>query len=152
MNVIEEKDIPKYNCHKCNEKQLRNPLGLYYEQLIYALFRDNFCHTSVTLQSHFLTKIVDYHKQTYIHTNDKSVWDSGFKPFSYCGTIAQRESTSLTSKGSLVQSQLVPPFLSELNFIKNALSTYSIFTFIKKYIDYISNKIDFYYLKYYLRI
>tara|TARA_R110002153_G_scaffold269220_1_gene434678 strand:- start:138 stop:491 length:354 start_codon:yes stop_codon:yes gene_type:complete len=22
MNVIEEKDIPKYNCHKCNEKQL----------------------------------------------------------------------------------------------------------------------------------
>ena len=70
---------PKYNCHKCNEKQLRNPLGLYYEQLIYALFRDNFCHTSVTLQSHFLTKIVDYHKQTYIHTNDKNVWNSGFK-------------------------------------------------------------------------
>jgi hypothetical protein len=22
MNVIEEKDIPKYNCRKCNEKQL----------------------------------------------------------------------------------------------------------------------------------
>ena len=22
MNVIEEKEIPKYNCHKCNKKQL----------------------------------------------------------------------------------------------------------------------------------
>ena len=73
---------------------------------------------SVTLQSHFLTKIVDYHKQTYIHTNDKSVWDSGFKPFSYIGTIAQRESTSLTSKGSLVQSQLVPP----LNYIYRVMT------------------------------
>ena len=79
-------------------------------------------------------------------------WNLGFKPNVLNGTIAQRESTSLTSKGSLVQSQLVPPFLSELNFIKNALSTYSIFTYIKKYIDYISHKIDFYYLKYYLRI
>ena len=37
----------------------------------------------VTLLSHFFTKIIDNRKQTYIHTSDKSVWDSGFKPFSY---------------------------------------------------------------------
>ena len=53
---------------------------------------------SVTLQSHFLTKIVDDQKQTYIHTDDKSVWNSGFKPLNNNGTIAQRESHSLTWK------------------------------------------------------
>ena len=45
-------------------------------------------------------------------------WNLGFKPNLLNGTIAQRESTSLTSKGSLVQSQLVPPFLPESNTLQ----------------------------------
>jgi hypothetical protein len=89
---------------------------------------------SVTLLSHFFTKIIDNRKQTYIHTNDKSVWDLGFKPLSYCGTIAQRESTSLTSKGSLVQSQLVPPFFNKKNYL-NSFGQYFYLFFYNKYID-----------------
>ena len=75
---------------------------------------------SVNLYSYFFTKIIDNRKQIYIHTNNISFWNSGFRPNVLNGTIAQRESTSLTSKGSLVQSQLVPPFFQN-NFLCNII-------------------------------
>jgi hypothetical protein len=34
----------------------------------------------VTLLSHLKTKIIDYHKDLYIHTHDMFVWSLGFKP------------------------------------------------------------------------
>ena len=67
-------------------------------------------------------------------------WNLGFKPNVLNGTIAQRESTSLTSKGSLVQSQLVPPYFQKkdpnawhtytLNLFPRLLSSWAIFIYL----------------------